>query len=277
MSKSSKVEAHNVAVEVLDELSEDEERERHRLELRVERAFYEAGQALVELRDRRLYRNSHKNFEEYCKDRFGFGRAHSYRLIDAVAVVDNLSPNRRQKASSPIQRQILPTKLEQVRPLCALAPDEQRQIWQEAIVAAGGKVPSGRVVKGIVERLKERDTTPPQIPFQQGDVVLIRGLGNPKLKKYDGHWAIALGINEYTVTLALDGKDVPVKPQFLEPVDPKYWAEIKAVKERITRLQLSCELDPMDDAALEVLRRRTCFTQRQMLLLERMEQDYALI
>ncbi len=83
-------------------------------------------------------------------------------------------------------------------------------------------------------------------------------------------------INEYTVTLALDGKDVPVKPQFLEPVDPKYWVEIKAVNERITRLQQKCDLDPMDDVTLEFLRRRTCFTQRQMLLLERMEQDYAL-
>ncbi len=94
-------------------------------------------------------------------------------------------------------------------------------------------VANGRVVKGIVERLKERDATPPPILYSEGDVVMIRGMGNPDLRKFDGRWAITLRINEYTVTLALDGKDVPVKPQFLEPVDPKYWVEIKAVNERI--------------------------------------------
>lgn len=123
-----------------------------------------------------------------------------------------------------------------------------------------------------MERLKERDATPP-IPFQAGDVVLIRGLGNSELRKYDGQWAIVLHINEYTVTLALDEKDVAVKPQFLEEVDPEYWAKIKAVNERITRLQ-QLELDPIDDAALEVLRRRTYFTQRQMSVLTRLEEDY---
>jgi hypothetical protein len=64
------------AVEV-PELTEEEERDRLHLERKVERAFYEAGKALMELRDRRLYRSTHKTFEEYCRDRFG----HSRRLL----------------------------------------------------------------------------------------------------------------------------------------------------------------------------------------------------
>ncbi|RCJ36258.1 hypothetical protein A6770_40610 [Nostoc minutum NIES-26] len=43
------------AVEV-PELTEDEQRDRLHLERKVERAFFEAGKALAELRDRRLYR-----------------------------------------------------------------------------------------------------------------------------------------------------------------------------------------------------------------------------
>ena len=43
----------------LEELSEDEEQERHRLESKVERAFYESGSALREIRSRRLYRVTH--------------------------------------------------------------------------------------------------------------------------------------------------------------------------------------------------------------------------
>ena len=82
----------SVRVEVVDELTPEEERQRLFWERKVERAFYEAGTALKELRDRRLYRSTHKTFEEYVQDRFGMKRAHSYRLIDAAAVVDNLFP-----------------------------------------------------------------------------------------------------------------------------------------------------------------------------------------
>jgi len=100
--------------------------------------------------------------------------------------------------------------------------------------------------------------------------------GNSGLREYDGQWAIALSINESTVTVSVDGKDITLKPQFLEPVDPEYWAEIKAVNERISRLQFDCNLDPAEDAVLEVLRRRTSFTPKQMMLLERMESDYGI-
>ena len=127
-----------------------------------------------------------------------------------------------------------------------------------------------------MERIKERDATPPPIPFQEGDVVLIRGMGNPNLRQHNGRWASATAINEYTITVALDGKDVAVKPQFLEPVDPKYWAEIKAVHQRISRLQLSYNLDPAEDAVLEVLLRRTNFTSKQMILLNFLEQQYGI-
>jgi CRP-like cAMP-binding protein len=51
------------AVEI-PELTEQEVRDRLHLERKVERAFFEAGKALTELRDRRLYRSTHKTFEE---------------------------------------------------------------------------------------------------------------------------------------------------------------------------------------------------------------------
>ncbi len=255
-------------VGVLEPLTPEEESERHRLELKVERAFYEAGFSLRQLRDRRLYRSTHKTFEEYCRDRFAMNRSRSYQFIDAAIVFDNLT-------KCPQFVDIFPTNESQCRPLVQLEPDEQRQVWNQAVEQAGGKVPPARLVKGIVERLKERDTTPPSIPFQAGDVVLIRGLGNPELRSSDGQWAIVMAVNEYSVTLAVDRKDIPVKPQFLEEVDPKYWADIKAVHERITRLK-QYDLDPMEDAGLEVLCRRTCFTPKQMVLLKFLEQQYGI-
>ncbi|WP_242072161.1 hypothetical protein [Nostoc sp. FACHB-110] len=113
------------AVEV-PELTEDEQRDRLHLERRVERAFFEAGKALMELRDRKLYRSTHKTFEEYCRDRFGHSRRQSYLLMDAAVVFDNLA----EKCDR--NDHILPTNEWQVRPLTKLDPDLQPEAWQQA-------------------------------------------------------------------------------------------------------------------------------------------------
>ena len=76
------------AVEVR-ELTDQEQSLRLQLERRVERAFLEAGQALMELRDRRLYRSTHRTFEEYCRERFGYSRDAAYLKISATAVYEN--------------------------------------------------------------------------------------------------------------------------------------------------------------------------------------------
>lgn len=73
-------EPESTAVVDAEELTPDEERDsealppegadRNHLERKVERAFYEAGKALQQLRDRKLYRSTHRTFEDYCRDRF---------------------------------------------------------------------------------------------------------------------------------------------------------------------------------------------------------------
>ena len=57
----------------IDPLTTDEESDRLHLERKVERAFYEAGMALMQLRDRRLYRSTHSTFEEGSVAKNGSG------------------------------------------------------------------------------------------------------------------------------------------------------------------------------------------------------------
>jgi hypothetical protein len=83
------VQAPNINTEETETLSEEEYADRQLLELRVEQAFYEAGKALAQLRDRRLYRSTHRRFEDYCRDRFQFSRDKADLMIRAVAIVDN--------------------------------------------------------------------------------------------------------------------------------------------------------------------------------------------
>ncbi|MEH2251299.1 hypothetical protein [Nostoc sp.] len=44
----------------------------------------------MELRDRRLYRSTHKTFEDYCRDRFSYSCRQPYHLMEAAVIFDNL-------------------------------------------------------------------------------------------------------------------------------------------------------------------------------------------
>ncbi|WP_230966487.1 hypothetical protein [Nostoc sp. NZL] len=197
------------AVEV-PELTEEEQRDRLHLERRVERAFFEAGKALAELRDRRLYRSTHSTFEEYCKDRFGFERRHPYRLIEAAGVVDNLikmcpiwTQNQIEDDPPTVHsdqlQQILPTSEGQVRPMTKLEPQQQQEVWQQAVELAGGKVPTGRIVKDVVQRIMERTQVPNT--YQIGEVCQILAKDNPELRGKGGCWGIVSQVNEFSCTV----------------------------------------------------------------------------
>ena len=94
-------------------MTEEEQSLRLHLERRVERAFVEAGKALMELRDRRLYRSTHRTFEEYCRDRFNYSHDAAYLKISAALMCENI-----QKFLPTIGRQIpMPTNERQLRDL----------------------------------------------------------------------------------------------------------------------------------------------------------------
>ena len=145
------------------QLTYDEERDRLILEREVERAFYKAGCALKELRDRKLYKSTHSSFEQYCEDRFGMRRRHPYRLIDAATVVDNilqLCPNRTQNESDTKKNKlIIPTSEWQIRSLTRLEPQQQREVWIKAVELAGNKAPSGKVVSELASEIKPKQNS----------------------------------------------------------------------------------------------------------------------
>ena len=257
-----------VVKELPEELTEEEASDRHRLELRVERAFVEAGKALAELRDRRLYRSTHKSWGAYCLDRFGYGRDSADLKILAAAVVQVLEqmPTNR--------RQILPTTLEQVRALTKLQPDEQREVWQQAVEEADGKVPSGRIVKGIVERLKQKPLTKATDFCKEDDVFTLTGLVERE-RKYNGCWAIAAAVKEFIVEVDVYDATLSVKPENLNPIDfPDVHRELPTILKRIRRLRDCGFLDRGAYNVLEDLGRHTYLTPVEERLLSCLEEYY---
>ncbi|WP_009630521.1 hypothetical protein [Synechocystis sp. PCC 7509] len=257
-----------IAVTVqLEVLTEDEEKERHWLERKVELAFVEAGTALRRLRDERLYRSTHKTFEAYCRDRFGFTRRRPYQLIDAANVIENLCTN---------GTQILPSSERQIRDLIELNPKEQCKVWQQAVDESGGKVPSGRIVKGIVERLKEKPLVKASDFCQIGGVFILTRLeGNER--KYNGCWAIASELREFTVVVDVYDGEFAVKPENLNSIDlPDVRRQLPETLKRIRRLRESGLLDRCVYTVLESFGRQTYLTDFEAELLTFMEQRYGI-
>lgn len=253
--------------EVLEELTYDEERLRHHLELRVEKAFYEAGKALADLRNQRLYRSTHKTFESYCRDRFEFTHRHVNYLVAGSQVVENLQ-------MGTIGSQILPTRERQVRPLVDLEPDLQCEIWQQAVESAGGKVPSGRVVQGIVERLKAKPLFLVKDFCQVGDVFVLTRL-EAKEKKYNGCPCVATHLNDFTVIVDVHDTELTVKPDNLDKIDlPEVKQQLPQILKRIRRVRQVPQFgDRVADTVLEHLGRQTYLTPLEDRILQLIEQE----
>lgn len=108
------------------------------------KTFVSVGNALVDIRDSRLYRASFGTFEAYCEERWGMARAHAYRLMEAAEVTSNLSPI----------GDILPATESQARPLAKLPAEEQPAAWKEAVETA----PEGKVTAKHVEAVVAKRT-----------------------------------------------------------------------------------------------------------------------
>ena len=276
--------SESIAVEVVEELTKDEQRERHHLERRVERAAFEGAEALRDLRDRRLFRSSHQTFELYCQDRFGFTRRRINYLISGSQVYDNLkmgtngSQNLRADDEEIEPPQILPTNERQVRPLTKLDPDQQREVWQQAVSVSGGKLPSGRIVKDIVQRIRER--TPVSNPYQVGEVCGFISKDNPKLKGKSKCWAIVKEVHDFSCTVqAWDGEYQVrlenLKSQELSPVQRE---EVQQLGARITQLpQINTILDPSARAFLKSLGKQLDLTELGAKMLFLVEEHYQVV
>jgi len=121
--------------------------------------FYEIGQALLEIRDSRLYKQAlFTSFEAYARSRWDIGRSQVYRLIDAYSVINNLSPIGDR----------LPGNEAQIRPLVPLSPPEQRQIWK-AFLDTNVEVTARNIQHFINERKTKENTPTPDLVDQISD------------------------------------------------------------------------------------------------------------
>lgn len=236
----------------LEPLSPKEQEEREHLERVIEQGFDRATEALVEIRDRRLYRSTHKSFAAYCQDKHRSCRRKIDYSINFTKVVENLRANHSQDRLngnlSKASMQILPTKPEQTKYLAKLKPEEQWQIWYKAVEAANGKVPAGKIVQEIAAQHKPEIVAPPKkkqrvlVPngWQVGDVFTLSELKGEE-QKYNGCWAISKELTDSTVIAAVYDATLTVKLNNLDKIDAP---NVEQLWQRITRLLEVGSFDP---------------------------------
>lgn len=122
------------------------------LEAAIGRGVADVGVALLEIRDKRLYREEFRTFETYCSTRWGWQRAHAYRMIDAAKVAGLLSPTGDAPATESQARELTPL----------LREDEQLvgEVWKEVKEEHGEDVTASIVRQHVSERLGRATALP---------------------------------------------------------------------------------------------------------------------
>lgn len=112
------------------------------------KSFVDVGNALLAIRDGRLYRESFKTFEDYCLERWGMARNYANKMIAAAGVVGNLGTN------VPI-----PATESQARPLAKLQPEEQAEVW-ESVTEKAKKEERNVTAKDVEMEVEKRTADP---------------------------------------------------------------------------------------------------------------------
>ncbi len=276
MAKALKaLDTSNTSTVVLEELTPDEEKERHRLEIKIDRAISESWLALKQLRDRRLYRSTHKTFEEYALERFGYNRAHAYRLINAAVVLENLSLTQIESDLSPNWRQKLPISESQCRELAKLPSKQQPIAWEQVLEVSNGKAPTAKAVRSVVEQIKERPLFLATDFCSPGEVFTLTKLLEHE-RKYNGYPCVAVELKHFTIDVDVYNATLSVKPENLKKIDdPNVRRQLPAIIKRIKRLQ-QYNLDRSAYPILDLLGKRTYLTSFEDKLLTLMEHEHGI-
>jgi hypothetical protein len=99
--------------------------------------FVEVGQALAEIKAKKLYRDTHGTFELYCKGRWGHGRDWAYKLIGASEAAEKcIGTNTKPNAS-------------QAKVLAQAPKEKQAEVWGKA--SSNGKPTIAKVAAAVAE------------------------------------------------------------------------------------------------------------------------------
>lgn len=126
-----------------------------RLEKVVEKGkqtWVEVGDALAEIRDRKLYQRDYKTFEVYCQERWGWSRQRSYQLIASASAVQSLAPEMSTTVdiSERAARELAPLPVPQRKQIVGALQQAGKPVTAPAVRASIPPVPTKKPEPEVV-------------------------------------------------------------------------------------------------------------------------------
>ncbi len=135
--------------EVTDPLSPEDRNRWQKLNAKVKHGLREIkklGEALYEIREKRLYREDFPTWKNYCETILAMSRPHANRLIVGTEVLADLAPIGATK---------LPNAESQLRELARLAtPELRRSAWEAVLSRDHTPTITAKVVREEVEKIR---------------------------------------------------------------------------------------------------------------------------
>jgi hypothetical protein len=145
--------------------------------------FVTVGNALMHIRDERLYREHHATFEAYCQDKWGMVASRARQLISAAGIAKNLKSV--TTGNTPESERV-------VRPLAGLPAEEQREVWES--VTEKAKEENRKVTAKDVEMVVEERSQPsehkPELKIESMDLAnkaihILSGMKGTKKDRFE--------------------------------------------------------------------------------------------
>jgi len=114
--------------------------------------FIACGRALLEIRESRLYRETHATFADYCRERFAIARSTADQLCRSTVVYETLASTLADSDTP------LPETTPEIvlRPLTSLpAPELQRETWRLAASLSPDKKPTRTITARVTRLVRE--------------------------------------------------------------------------------------------------------------------------
>jgi hypothetical protein len=161
-------------VEIQERLTATELSELSKSEAIIEagaQTFIEVGNALKVIQEGKLYRATHKTFQLYCKERWGWDKRRAYQLIEAACVVENVNQGTQNVQCGGEQNsRRLPSTEREARPLAMIPAEQQAAVWADVVeeCAERGEPITGAAVQAKVDAYKAQ-SEPYSEPFPPDD------------------------------------------------------------------------------------------------------------
>lgn len=232
---------------VKDDVTHSESQRLVELEVTIDkglRTFVDVGNALLEIRDNRLYRAQFGTFEDYCKERWGMSRFYAHRMIEAAAVADNLLPIGN-----------IPATESQARPLTTLEPEQQREVWRQAVeTAPNGKVTAAHV-QSVVDEYRSIDEEPEYIPSPTQTFVVLDEYGTEDVYRVEEDEELVVVKRNQPLPLTASNHAVSSLPDY----DGDEWYTPAEIIESARLVMGEIDIDPASCASAQDVVRAQCY------------------